>query len=165
MSCNQVSLGYHGREENRMLTLDTRLCPKEEEIAADVLDGEAIIINLATGSYYAMNNVGALVWRSIEQHCSLNEICARVADGYDVSIERARVDLLALATRLLDEGVVRISDAPDAAGPGPTSAQRLAYQTPELSAYSDMRNLLAMDPPMPSVDALGTPGKGGPPRP
>jgi hypothetical protein len=145
-----------------MLTLSTRLCPKDEEIAADVLDGEVIIINLATGSYYAMNNVGALVWRSIEQHCSLDEIAARVADGYDVSCERAGADLLALAERLIAEGVVGISDATVATGSGAPAAQRLPYEPPDLGAYSDMRDLLAMDPPMPSVDALTH--KGRPPR-
>lgn len=137
-----------------MLTPTTRLCPKDEEIAADVLDGEAIIINLATGSYYAMNNVGALVWRSIEQHCSIDEIAARVADDYEVSQDRARDDLLSLTQRLITEGVVRISDAVSAAGMSTPSAQRLPYTPPDLSAYSDMRDLLAMDPPMPSVDAL-----------
>lgn len=139
-----------------MLTLATRLCPKDDEIAADVLDGEAIIINLATGSYYAMNNVGALVWRSIEQHSSLDEIAAHVATHYEVAPERARADLLSLAEHLLTEGVVRISDATAATGgaAGPP-AQRLPYEAPALSTYSDMRDLLAMDPPMPSVDALG----------
>jgi hypothetical protein len=139
-----------------MLTFATRLCPKDEEIAADVLDGEAIIINLATGSYYAMNNVGALVWRSIEQHSSLDEIAALVGTNYEVALERARADLLSLAEQLLAEGVVRVSDATAATGAAAVpAAPRLPYETPALSTYSDMRDLLAMDPPMPSVDALG----------
>lgn len=148
-----------------MVTLDTRLCPKDEDIAADVLDGEAIIINLATGSYYAMNNVGGLVWRSIEQQCSLDEIAARVSEHYEVSIERARTDLLTLSAQLLEEGVVQISDATGAAGVTAPPTQRLPYEPPGLSAYSDMRNLLAMDPPMPSIDALTGSRKGGPSRP
>lgn len=141
-----------------MLTLATRLCPKDEEIAAEILDGEAIIINLATGSYYAMSRAGALAWQGIEQHASIEELAARVAESFEVTLERARTDLLALANRLLDEGVVRVSEAAHATGATPPLAQRLPYETPELSAYSDMRNLLALDPPMPAVDALG-PGR------
>ena len=137
-----------------MLTPTTRVCPKDEEIAADVLDGEAIIINLATGSYYAMNKVGALVWRSIEQHCSVDEITARVADNYEVEPARASRDLLSLVERLIGEGIVRVSDSTAALGASASPVQRLPYESPELSAYSDMRDLLAMDPPMPSVDAL-----------
>ena len=145
-----------------MLTLATRLCPKDEEIAADVLDGEAIIINLATGSYFAMNNVGALVWRSIEQHRSLDEIAASVAASYQVAPERVRTDLLSLAEQLLAEGVVRISDATAATGAvAVPAAQQLPYEAPALSTYSDMRDLLAMDPPMPSVDALSGSRKEG----
>ncbi len=45
-----------------MLTLNDRLRPREEEVASKVIDGEAIIINLANGVYYSMDKVGALVW-------------------------------------------------------------------------------------------------------
>lgn len=137
-----------------MLTPATRVCPKDEEIAADILDGEAIIINLATGSYYAMNDVGALVWRAIEQHCSLDEITRRVVDGYDVALDRARADVASLAEGLMAAGVIRISEAGAAAGAADSTPRRLPYAPPELSAFNDMRDLLAMDPPMPSVDAL-----------
>jgi coenzyme PQQ synthesis protein D (PqqD) len=145
-----------------MLTLATRLCPKQDDIAAEILDGEAIIINLATGSYYAMSKVGALVWQSIEQQASVDEIAARVSASYDVAIERARTDLLALATRLLDEGIVRIADAPRSMDAVSVQSERQPYETPELSAYTDMRNLLALDPPIPSVDALSPALRGGP---
>lgn len=145
-----------------MLTLNTRLCPKDEEIAAEILDGEAIIINLATGSYYAMNGAGSVAWQGIEQHASIEELAARETDTFDVTIERARIDLLALAGRLLVEGVVRVSDATEACGAASPPTERLPYETPELSAYSDMRNLLALDPPMPAFDALGPARRGGP---
>lgn len=145
-----------------MLTLTTRLCPKDDEIAAEILDGEAIIINLATGSYYAMNGAGSVAWQGIEQHASVEELAARVAGAFEVTAERARADLLALAQRLLDEGVVRVSDAAQALEAAAPPKERVPYETPELSAYSDMRNLLALDPPMPAFDALG-PGRRGEP--
>ena len=35
-----------------------------DEVAAKVVQGEAIIINLATGVYYSMTGVGAAAWGS-----------------------------------------------------------------------------------------------------
>ena len=137
-----------------MLTPTTRLCPKDDEIAAEILDGEAIIINLATGSYYAMGGVGAVAWQRIEQHASIDELAALVTESFEVTLERARADLLALANRLLDEGVVSISDAQTASGTAAPPEERRPYEAPELSAYSDMRNLLALDPPMPALGAV-----------
>ena len=148
-----------------MLTLDARLCPNDDEIAAEILDGEAIIINLATGSYYSMGGAGGMIWHGVEQHCCLEEIAARVAVAYEVSLERARVDVLDIAGRLLAEGIAKPSAAAAFRGEAPLPLpSRLPYETPLLSAYADMRNLLALDPPIPSIDALERGGpKGSPP--
>lgn len=138
-----------------MPTAHTRLCPNQEEIAGEILDGEAIIINLATGSYYSMADSGALVWQAVEQHCSLDEIANRLTLHYDVPLERAREDVAAIADRLLAERIAVASETSASRGDAPAAPeQRLAYATPALTAYSDLRNLLALDPPIPSVDAL-----------
>jgi len=144
-----------------MVSLDMRLRPNDDEVIGKVLDGEAILINLATGSYYAIPDVGAFIWQAIEAQCSLEEIAVRVSGHYDVSVEQARTDMLTFAARLMDEGVVATSS--DACGDSPALApptHRAPYTAPTLTVYSDMRNLLALDPPMPSVDVLVGAGKG-----
>ena len=138
-----------------MLNTATRLCPNQDEIAAEILDGEAIIINLATGSYYSMADSAALVWQAVEHHCSLEEIAHRLTTHYDAPLDRARADVAALAERMLTEKIAIPSNAAACRGAAPAAPeQRLAYASPTLSVYSDMRNLLALDPPIPSVDAL-----------
>ncbi len=37
-----------------MLALSSFVVPNEQQVAAKVMDGEAILINLATGTYYSM---------------------------------------------------------------------------------------------------------------
>lgn len=138
-----------------MLNPATRLCPNRDELAAEILDGEAIIINLATGSYYSMADAAAAIWQGVERHCSLEEIAARVAAAYDVPLEQARRDVAEIAERLLAENLARLSDTTASLGEAPPApASRAPYATPVLNAYSDMRNLLALDPPIPSIDAL-----------
>ena len=44
-----------------MLMLKHRMQPNKEEVAAKVMDGEAILINLSNGIYYSMDKVGAVV--------------------------------------------------------------------------------------------------------
>lgn len=145
-----------------MLNAPTRLCPNQEEIAAEILDGEAIIINLATGSYYSMADSGSIVWHAVEQHCSLEETAVRLTLHYDVPLERAREDVAAIAERLLAEKIAILSEAGACRGEALAAPNpRLAYAAPALSVYSDMRNLLALDPPIPSVDALERGAKRG----
>jgi hypothetical protein len=138
-----------------MLTNDTRLRPNDAEVAAEVMDGEAILINLATGAYYSMDKAGGLVWQSIQQHCSLEEIAQRLTGSYAVSIEQARADATRLVSELLEAHLVTVST--DAAPSGDAylpPPEQLPYESPTMSAYSDLRNLLALDPPMPSLETL-----------
>lgn len=150
--------------EVSMVSLDTRLRPNCEEVIGKVLGDEAIIINLATGSYYAMPGVGAVIWQAIEEGCSLHEIAVRVSASYEVSVEQAGADVLDLANRLIQEGVAALAaDTPaPRSSPAAPPASRAPYATPQLTAYSDMRNLLALDPPMPTIDSLTAGDKNDP---
>ena len=57
-----------------MLRFDNRLQPRDEEVAAKVIEGEAILINLANGVYYSMEKVGGLIWEMIEGRHTLREM-------------------------------------------------------------------------------------------
>jgi hypothetical protein len=133
------------------LTPETRLAPNLKQLAAKVMDGEAIIINLTNGIYYSMDEVGGLVWELIVDGCSLEQIGAAISRGYDVSAGQALADLEPLAAKLLDEDLVSVVDSADAAQPSPRPepAVRLPYEAPTLHKYRDMADLLALDPPMP----------------
>jgi Coenzyme PQQ synthesis protein D (PqqD) len=84
-----------------MLTLQSRLRPNEQEVAAKVMDGEAIIINLANGIYYSMDKVGALIWEALAAAHSLEEVILAIIARYDVSREQAQADVERLAAELL----------------------------------------------------------------
>jgi len=150
-----------------MLTLQNRLRPNEAEVAAKVLDGEAIIINLSNGMYYSMDKVGGLLWEMIEGGHSLQEIIGAIVSRYDVSDKQAQADVERLAGELKQENLVILSDlAPAPWGNEKTQPQeRKPYEPPRLNIYRDMGDLLALDPPMPTLQEIpwkepteGTPG-------
>ena len=138
-----------------MLGLQSRLRPNEEEVAAKVMDGEAILINLSNGIYYSMDKVGGVVWELIEKRHSLEEIREAISGRYEVSPEQAQADVERLANELLQENLVLEADdaAPrETLQPG-DSQQRESYQSPQLNIYRDMGALLALDPPVPGLEA------------
>jgi hypothetical protein len=135
-----------------MSNLQTRLQPNGEEVAAKVLDGEAIMINLSNGTYYSMDKVGGFIWELLEGRHSLREIVDAIAARYDVAQERAQSDVERLAAELVEEQLVIPSNA--ASGREELqqqSPQRLPYEAPVLNIYRDMADLLALDPPMPGL--------------
>jgi hypothetical protein len=139
-----------------MLGLQDRLRRKDEEIVAKIMDGEAIIINLANGIYYSLDNAGGAIWEMIEDGRRLDEIAAAIATRYDVPAQRVQEDVLRLAAELLHEELVIVLDhdeAPRNLGESTVStlSHTSPYESPRLNAYRDMEDLLALDPPTPSL--------------
>jgi hypothetical protein len=137
-----------------MLTLQARFRPNEKEVAAKVLDGEAIIINLSNGIYYSMDKVGGFLWAMVAEGHSLEEILAAIVARYDVSLEQARADIERLAAELLQENVVLASDHAPPPREHPEPRQKVAYEWPQLNIYRDLGDLLALDPPMPGLEEI-----------
>ena len=139
-----------------MLSLQSRLRPNEAEVAAKVLDGEAIIINLSNGMYYSMDRVGGLIWEMIEGQSTLEETVAEIIARYDVSPQQAQADVQRVADELVQEKLVIVSDqASSARRTREIQGQpRLPYESPRLNIYRDMGDLLALDPPMPSLEEI-----------
>ena len=139
-----------------MLMQHTRLLPNEEEVAAKVMDGEAILINFDNGTYYSMDLTGGFLWELIEGKHTLEEMATAIAARYDVSPEQALADVERLGAELVEENLVKLSN--DATPPRESRAweleQRLPYEAPELNAYRDMADLLALDPPVPGFQAV-----------
>jgi hypothetical protein len=135
-----------------MLTLRERLRPRDEEVAAKVIDGEAIIINLANGIYYSMDKVGGLIWDLLQVGYDLEEIVVAVTERYDVSREQVQADVQELVEELLRENLVSVSENNASVEKRQVEQQeKLPYEVPKLNIYRDMGDLLALDPPTPGL--------------
>jgi hypothetical protein len=132
---------------------DQRLCPNELEVAAKVIDGEAILIRLTDGMYFSMNSAGSLLWELIEQRKTVGEILAALLARYDATEAEVRDDVTRLTAELLRENLVAITDDPGShpATELPASEGPQPYESPQLLKYPDMADLLALDPPAPGL--------------
>jgi hypothetical protein len=139
-----------------MMTLESRLRPRVKDVAAQVMDGEAILINLGTGMYYSLGGAGAAAWALIEGEHTLGEISqALCAQFVAPDPETVEADVVRLANDLLQEELVEVSDREAPAPAGSPPEEKLPYTPVSLQSYSDMQDLLALDPPMPGVDDAG----------
>lgn len=69
-------------------------CP--DNVAASVLDGEAVMIHLESGRYYSADGPAAVVWQLLESGARVSEITTKVAVHFELPPERAREDGAAL---------------------------------------------------------------------
>jgi hypothetical protein len=122
-----------------------------ERVAAKIMDGEAILINLVTGMYYSMSGTGAFVWSLIERGASTGLIAERMTRSFEVELARATVDLAELVTALQDEGLVHTSAHGTDDIEGDVTEGTAAYVAPRLEKFTDMAEMFALDPPLPRL--------------
>ena len=122
-----------------------------EEVAAKAMDGEVIIINLATGVYCSTSGIGADAWTMLEASGDVGRTIEGLAASYDVDVARCRGDVERFVSELVAERLFVAAEAASGnAAPTLPTAQRLSYAAPELTIYRDMQDLMALHPPMPS---------------
>ena len=136
-----------------MLTLQNRFRPREEEVASKVIDGEAIIINLANGVYYSMDKVGALIWDLLQSRYTLEQVIVAITGHYDVPRKQAEANVRELVQELVQENLIVSSEngIPAPAERKIEQQERMPYEVPKLNIYRDMGDLLALDPPVPGL--------------
>lgn len=128
--------------------------PNGEKVAAEIIENDAIIINVATGTYYSTEGIGGWVWERCVAGNDTAEIGTMGCARFDVSAEQLAADMQIFLDALKAEELVhevpatsssQVSSMPEAEG-------RLPYVAPKLVAYRDLKDLLALDPPMPRLD-------------
>lgn len=92
------------------VTLDTVLSPSGEVLFQEI-DGEAVILDLASEQYFGLDEVGTRIWSLLDGNAKLAIVLDALSAEYDAPADRIQADLLALAQRLLEAGLVRTTHA------------------------------------------------------
>ena len=130
-----------------------RYAVNDKDVTAKVIDGEAIIINLANGMYYSLDKTGAVAWVLLGAGHSVDETADALSDRFGVETDLARQDVTKLVSDLREQNLivgVDGSKAPRAVELDPPTGD--PYETPVLNSYNDMGDVLALDPPLPQVE-------------
>lgn len=82
------------------------------EVQPDVLhqfiDGEAVLLDLQSESYFGLNEVGSRIWELLREGHTLDSIHEILSREYDVEPEALQADMEQLITDLLAANLVRV---------------------------------------------------------
>ena len=70
------------------------------------IGGEAVLLNLDSGTYFGLNPVGTRSWALIGEGKTPAQVLAAVVHEYAVSVAQAEQDLQKLFSDLLQEGLL-----------------------------------------------------------
>jgi Coenzyme PQQ synthesis protein D (PqqD) len=139
-------------------------------VVHETFEDEVVIVNLENGNYYSFDKkAGADIWALIERGATVGDIEAEIAASYESDEPTIAHAVGAFLEELQREGLVVFDGAAPDGRPslvvkgGGLGQPRPRFETPVLNKYSDMRELLLLDP-IHEVDEAGWP-KGKPPAP
>jgi len=80
-----------------------------DQISSD-LGGESVILNMQTGVYHGLNEVGARVWDLIENPKAVKEIRQVLLEEYEVEPDVCTDDLFSLLNELKTAGLIKVTN-------------------------------------------------------
>ena len=157
-SCWFVQFGYFGSVESMPKTF--RIVA--EYVVSEVIDGEAVMMDLRTGSYFSATGAGAPIWADLEARRNYRQILQSLTAQYSIdsrtltdALDRFLADLV--ANNLVEE--IAIEEPADnnlGRSDRDTVSTASVYKPPVLTIHTDMQDLLLLDP-IHDVDSAGWP--------
>ncbi|HVF32738.1 MAG TPA: PqqD family protein [Acidimicrobiales bacterium] len=128
------------------------------QVINETIDGEAIMINLATGAYYSLDAVGGQVWTVLEQGpATVEDVAEALQASFDASHDEIVAGVRSLVEQLAAEELVVTTDEPAAAAAAPAAdGPKTSFTPPRLDKFTDMQDLILLDP-VHEVDSRGWP--------
>ena len=134
------------------------------KVVQETIEGEVVIVNLEKGDYYSLLKTGADIWSAIEQGNSTIEIIAEMTERYEGDRETIETAVNSLIAQLKEEEIIISASKNESENPNPpevktatkNNLKKLPFEDPILSKYTDMEELLALDP-IHEVDEMGWP--------
>ena len=95
--------------ETIKIELNSVVVAAADQVSCD-LEGEAAVLNLKTGVYYGLDDIGASVWRMLNEPRRVDELVDALLGEYEVDRDECQHDVIALLGELAVRGLVEISD-------------------------------------------------------
>ena len=82
-----------------------------EDALARVLDGELVMLDLKSGTYFGMNEVGARVWEILTTGANIAAAIEILLTEFAVEKATLRADVQTLLAQLIEQGLIQPVEA------------------------------------------------------
>jgi hypothetical protein len=146
------------------MALMDRYEPAGEDIVSEEIDGEVIIVNLRNGNYYSLSQSATVIWAGIQEHATVERLQDHLQRRYTGETGSMGRDLAELIQALEAEQLIAlrsVSEAPAVGEAPPADAaapeEKEAYRPPLFERFTDMGDLLLLDPVHEAEEEKGWP--------
>jgi hypothetical protein len=129
----------------------------DNNIISDVFGEEVVLVNLESGVYYSLRNSASQIWIRLINQYSPTEIFADLIQIYKVDENDLISDINLFFTQLLEAKIIKMALETKKKTIEFNSKEILVpYTSPVLETFSDMQEILLLDP-VHDVDKAGWP--------
>lgn len=121
----------------------------EPDVIQETVEGETLIIHTTTGAYFVLGGTGVPIWNALLAGHSINEIENSFKSDSDEENCQICSSISDFVRGLWDEQLIRpIPNDPTLvkASPSSLNSLRAPFTTPEFRKFTDMQELLLVDP-------------------
>lgn len=124
------------------------------KVVHETIDGEVVIVNLEKGDYYSLVKAGADIWDGLTSGMSRGEVLENIIQRYDGDRENIEKSVNDFIDQLNNEELIIIEAIDESKSSNSINAiaetnghtEKLSFEPPSLNKYTDMEDLLALDP-------------------
>ena len=80
-----------------------------DQVSCD-LSGEAVILNLNSGMYYGIDEIGAVIWDAMEEPRTLEYLRETILSGYQVDKDTCQRDVMVFLADMQSAGLIEIDN-------------------------------------------------------
>ncbi len=114
-----------------------------DQVVHETIDGETVVINLASGDYYSMEGSAADLWARLLAGETAGESAAALSAAHGGDAAAIAAAIVAFHRELFDQGLL----AEEPQGPETGGGSDLGtFTIPEVQVYDDLRAHLLADP-------------------
>ena len=111
------------------------------------LDGEALIMDMVTGTYYTCLGPATVAWDALKRGVEPGEVAAMIATMYGVDLAGVERDVDAFVAELVREEMLVTRAATPAREPvEPPPPPAAPYEPMRIERYTDLADLILLDP-------------------
>ena len=119
----------------------------QADVVHDLIDGEAILINMTTGSYYSLEGSGAALWQILQAGPASPEvIVGQLALRFRGEPAQIHAEVLRILAEMQADGLLQAAAQAAERQPRQPDEQLLPFEPPVLNKYTDLEALLLLDP-------------------
>ncbi len=67
---------------------------RSDEPVAEPVDDELVMADIDRGKYYSLNPIATAIWQNLERPITVEELCERLCQQYEVSAEQCAADVM-----------------------------------------------------------------------